>query len=232
MKNAKRQRLLHQHEEYFARMKHEISTCDAIAFRLDAPVTPELYLAALSHGFFPWNDESEPRTWWSPDPRAVLFLDEFHISRSLAKFMRNHEFTITYDEDFSGTVTGCADRDSTWLDAELIRALKRLHQLGVAHSVEAWYDDRLVGGVYGLSLNGMFIGDSMFFRKTNASKVVLVHLVKHLRECGYLAMDCQILNSHTQAFGARDISRDDFYKLAKQLRRRHDQEGKGAWLER
>lgn len=188
------------------------------ALELDVPVTVDFYLHALKHGLFPWNDIGAPRMWWSPDPRAILFLEDFHISRSLAKCIRNQQFEITFDKDFENTVKGCADRAQTWLDPELIRALQRLHEAGFAHSSEAWFNGKLVGGVYGMDIDGMFIGDSMFHYESNASKVALAYLIEHLKACGFRAMDCQVLNDHTESLGARNIPRSEFLVLMDEIR--------------
>ncbi|MCY3857952.1 MAG: leucyl/phenylalanyl-tRNA--protein transferase [Gammaproteobacteria bacterium] len=188
------------------------------AIELDVPVTVDFYLHALRRGLFPWNDIGAPRMWWSPDPRAVLYLEDFHISRSLAKCIRKDKFTVTFDMDFDSTVKGCADRSQTWLDPELIQALQELHELGFAHSAEAWLDGRLVGGVYGMDIDGVFIGDSMFYNESNASKVALAHLIEHLKTCGFQVMDCQVLNEHTESLGARNIPRSDFLSLMDEIR--------------
>ena len=185
---------------------------------LDVPVTVDFYLHALKHGLFPWNDIGAPRTWWSPDPRAVLFLEDFHISRSLAKSIRKDQFEITFDKDFENTVKGCANRTETWLDPELMQALQKLHEAGIAHSVEAWFRGELVGGVYGMDVDGIFIGDSMFHYESNASKVALAHLIEHLKTCGFRAMDCQVLNDHTESLGAKNIPRREFFDLMDELR--------------
>lgn len=188
------------------------------ALELDVPVTVDFYLHALKHGLFPWNDIGAPRMWWSPDPRAILDLDEFHVSRSLAKYLRQRRFEVTFDQDFKNTVHGCADRAQTWLDPELIDALQQLHELGIAHSAEAWRDGQLVGGVYGMDVDGIFIGDSMFHYEDNASKVALAHLVTHLKRCGFQFMDCQVLNDHTESLGARNIPRNAFFSLIDEIR--------------
>lgn len=192
---------------------------DVTCVEMDLQVTPELYLHALEHGVFPWNDTDEPRMWWNPDPRAVLLLDEFHISRSLAKCMRQRKFEVTFDQAFEDTLRGCADRLKTWLDPELQTALSVLHDRGIAHSVECWRDGRMVGGVYGMAVNGIFVGDSMFHTEPNASKVALAHLVDHLRQCGFTLMDCQVLNDHTMSLGAINIPRGVFHEHLAALRR-------------
>ncbi len=186
--------------------------------KLDLPLTVSLYLTALKNGFFPWNNPGDIRTWHSPNPRAVLFLNRFHVSHSLARCVRQKRFEVTFDRDFQGTVLGCANREHTWLDDELIGALQQLHEIGIAHSVESWLNGKLVGGVYGMVIDGLFIGDSMFYTEPNASKVALVKLVEHLKLRGFEAIDCQVLNDHTHSFGARNISRRMFYELANKAR--------------
>ena len=214
--------------EFQGRSESLVSTLDQLvdddfwrsftAIELDVPVTVDFYLHALKRGLFPWNDRGAPRMWWSPDPRAMLFLDDFHVSRSLAKCIRKNQFEITFDQDFANTVNGCADRKQTWLDPELVQALRRLHELGIAHSAEAWFNGTLVGGVYGMDVDGMFIGDSMFHYESNASKVALAYLVEHLKECGFRVMDCQVLNDHTESLGAKNIPRSEFFSLMDEIR--------------
>lgn len=190
---------------------------------MDVPVTPDLYEHALRNGVFPWNNVDHPRMWWSPDPRAVLDLNDFHISRSLAKSIRQANFNVTFDQAFDATIEGCSARAETWLDLELQAALNVLHERGIAHSAECWRDDELVGGVYGMEMNGMFIGDSMFYRESNASKVALAALVSHLKQCGFAYMDCQVLNGHTESLGVKNVSREKFRQLLNVCRRQYPQ---------
>ena len=190
----------------------------ATAIELNIPLTGDILLHALKRGLFPWSDPGEPRLWWSPDPRAILYLNDFHVSRSLAKHIRQRRCEITFDCDFKGTVRGCSDRPQTWLDPELINALWELHKCGIAHSVECWRNGKIVGGVYGMDVDGIFIGDSMFSRVDNASKIALAYLVEHLRRCGFTFMDCQVLNEHTETLGAMNVDRTFFYSMTRAIR--------------
>lgn len=173
----------------------------------DIVLSPEVLLHAFGLGLFPWDSEGLPRCWWCPNPRAVLILKDLHISRSLAKTIRQKKFEVTFDQDFASTIAGCANREETWLDEELIDNLLQLHEQGIAHSAECWKDGELVGGVYGMDVDGIFLGDSMFSDVTDASKVALASLVNHLLGCGFKLMDCQVLSEHIASLGARYIPR-------------------------
>jgi leucyl/phenylalanyl-tRNA--protein transferase len=169
-------------------------------------------LLAYSMGIFPWYCDDEPVLWWSPDPRLVLYPQEFHISRSLSKLIRRGEFLITLDTAFEQVMRACGDvrrrsGEGTWIVPDMIAAYCRLHHLGYAHSVEAWRNDRLVGGAYGVSLGRCFFGESMFSLASNASKVALAHLVAYLKAEGCDLIDCQITTGHLQRLGAREIPR-------------------------
>jgi leucyl/phenylalanyl-tRNA--protein transferase len=152
--------------------------------------------------------------WWSPDPRAILELDELHVSRRLARTIRAGGFHTTRDVGFSAVLEGCAtaqDREGrTWITADILRGYGRLHELGVAHSVEVWREGQLAGGIYGLALGAMFSAESMFYRVRDASKVALAHLVAHLQKRGYTLLDIQQLTPHTRRLGAREIPRGEF----------------------
>jgi leucyl/phenylalanyl-tRNA--protein transferase len=169
-------------------------------------------LLAYSLGIFPWYSEGEPILWWSPEPRLVLYPDELKISRSLKKVIKQAEFRITIDNAFEKVIRECArvrleNHEGTWIVDEMISAYCRLHASGFAHSVEAWKDDRLAGGLYGVSLGKCFFGESMFTRVTNASKVAFVALANHLQSLCFALIDCQITTAHLIRFGAREISR-------------------------
>jgi leucyl/phenylalanyl-tRNA---protein transferase len=179
-------------------------------------LSPEWLLDAYRHGLFPWpliERISEPQ-WWSPDPRAIIEFDRFHISRRMAQVLRSGKFTVTSDRDFSGVIRGCATagnrRGATWLSTEMIDAYERLHELGHAHSVEAWHAGKLAGGTYGVSIGGFFAAESMFFQVRDASKVALAELVRHLRQQGYQLLDIQQLTPHTARLGATEISRAEY----------------------
>ncbi len=177
---------------------------------------PAWLLDAYGHGIFPWpmSDPGALVAWWSPDPRAVIELDRFHVSRRLRRTYRGHRFKVTRDRDFAGVIRACATAEGrigeTWLTDEMIDAYIRLHDLGYAHSVETWYQDQLVGGTYGVAIAGLFAAESKFHRMRDASKVALVHLVEHLRGRGYTLLDIQQYTRHMAQFGAVEISRAEF----------------------
>jgi leucyl/phenylalanyl-tRNA---protein transferase len=178
-------------------------------------LSPERLIAAYRRGIFPWYSAGQPILWWSPDPRMVLFVDEFKVSRSLAKSLRSRRFEIRIDTAFRDVVDSCAamprrGQRGTWITPEMIDAYVELHVRGFAHSVEAWHDGRLCGGLYGMALGRMFFGESMFARTTDASKVALVHLVALLKRQGVPLIDCQQETAHLGSFGARPIRRPAF----------------------
>jgi leucyl/phenylalanyl-tRNA--protein transferase len=176
-------------------------------------LTPPILLRAYSEGIFPWFNEGDPIYWWSPDPRAIFDLDEgMHISRRLARTIRSNQFQLTINRDFPGVMDGCADRpiEGTWITPEMRRAYVHLHQLGYAHSVEVWQHDHLVGGLYGVSVGGLFAGESMFHRVSNASKVALAFAIDLLRTQGYELFDIQMVTEHTESLGAIEIPRRDY----------------------
>jgi leucyl/phenylalanyl-tRNA--protein transferase len=179
-------------------------------------LTPEWLLDAYGHGIFPWpiGDVDSPIPWWSPDPRAIIELQRFHVPRRLRRTCRSRQFEVTGDGDFAGVIRGCAGArgrvGETWLTEKMIEAYIRLFELGHAHSVEAWYRGQLAGGVYGVSIGGMFAAESKFYRVRDASKVALVHLVTHLRARGYTLLDIQQYTPHTTQFGAIEITRREY----------------------
>jgi leucyl/phenylalanyl-tRNA--protein transferase len=180
-------------------------------------LSPEWLLDAYRHGIFPWPMwEDEPIAWWSPDPRAVLELDAIHVSGRLQRTLRSGKFRATCDRDFEGVIRGCGsagDRsNNTWLTPAMIAAYCRMHELGHAHSVEIWHDDRLVGGTYGIAIGGLFAAESMFYIERDASKVALVQLVAHLRARGYQLLDIQQWTPHTGSLGAVEIPRSEYLR--------------------
>jgi leucyl/phenylalanyl-tRNA---protein transferase len=174
-------------------------------------------ISAYSQGIFPWYDNSTPILWWSPDPRAIMQLDNIYISKRLARTIRQEKFKTTINQDFRGVMEGCAHRpyEGTWITPEVIGAYQNLHSMGYAHSVEAWLGERLVGGIYGVSIGGFFAGESMFHTETDAGKVALARLVEHLSAKGYELFDLQILNDHTASLGATEITRNDYLQRLK-----------------
>ncbi|WP_095598512.1 leucyl/phenylalanyl-tRNA--protein transferase [Pseudomonas sp. PIC25] len=177
-------------------------------------LSAERLIQAYRHGCFPWYQDGQPILWWSPDPRTVLFPDEFHLSRSLAKCMRQGRYRVTFDWDFAAVTRACAAprdyADGTWITEAMQNAYLALHQRGIAHSVEVWQGDQLVGGLYGLAMGQLFFGESMFSRADNASKVGFATLVAHLKHWRFVLIDCQMPTQHLQSFGARPISRTEF----------------------
>ncbi|MBL4699768.1 MAG: leucyl/phenylalanyl-tRNA--protein transferase [Phycisphaeraceae bacterium] len=177
----------------------------------------QLLINAYSQGLFPM---AEPQTgeiyWYCPDPRAILPLDQLRVPRSLRKRVKSNVFKIRYDTAFKEVMQACAKPrttdDQTWIDDRIINAYCDLHHMGLAHSVEAWQGEQLVGGLYGVSLNALFAGESMFSRKTDASKVCLVHLVEHLNQRGYQLLDTQFQNDHIAQFGVIEIPKDEYMK--------------------
>jgi len=182
---------------------------------------------AYRRGIFPWPYEpNEPIPWCSPDPRAILPFEDFHIPRSLARVMRNNPYTITIDQAFPRVIRACAKirrrpELGTWIFDTMIKAYERLHRVGAAHSVEVWNaDGDLVGGLYGVSVDGLFSGESMFHLEANTSKIAVVHLVEHLMARGLDWLDIQELSPHFERFGARHVSRAEFIHLIERTRRR------------
>jgi len=175
-------------------------------------LSPERLVAAYRRGIFPWFSVGQPILWWSPDPRMVLHVDEFRVSRSLARRVRRRDFEIRIDTAFRDVIDGCAaspreGQRGTWITPEMMEAYCELHERGVAHSVESWRDGRLVGGLYGVALGGAFFGESMFHRERDASKVALVHLVARLIAGGFVLLDTQFVTEHLRTFGAVEVPR-------------------------
>jgi len=178
---------------------------------------PRRLLAAYRNGIFPWFGEGEPILWWSPDPRCVLFPQHFHVSRSLRRTLNRQTFQVTREQDFAGVVHGCAEprpgSPGTWIVPEMASAYIELHELGYATSVECWSDGELVGGIYGVRIDRVFFGESMFSRRTDASKVAL-HTVT---TCGdFDLIDCQLSNPHLLRLGAENIARSTFVRLLRE----------------
>jgi leucyl/phenylalanyl-tRNA---protein transferase len=183
-------------------------------------LSPERLIAAYRNGIFPWYSPGQPVLWWSPDPRAVLFPEEFRCRRSLEKTLRNGGFTVSVDRDFAGVIDGCAApraaSPGTWITVEMRAAYLELHRLGCGHSIEAWRAGALVGGLYGVRLGGVFFGESMFSRARDASKAALAHLVALCRRNAIAAIDCQLPSRHLASLGARTIPRARFQALLRE----------------
>ncbi|MBM3779663.1 MAG: leucyl/phenylalanyl-tRNA--protein transferase [Acidimicrobiia bacterium] len=180
-----------------------------------------MLVGAYRRGIFPWTGDGEPLLWWSPDPRMVLALDEFRVSRSLRRRIRSGVFTVTLDTAFGAVVEACAearrDAEGTWITRDIHDAYVRLHGAGFAHSVESWADGRLAGGLYGVVIGRMFFGESMFARASDASKVALAHLVGQLAEWGFELVDCQMSTPHLATLGAREMPRHEFLRHVSRL---------------
>ncbi|HEX5801748.1 MAG TPA: leucyl/phenylalanyl-tRNA--protein transferase [Azospira sp.] len=182
-------------------------------------LSPERLLSAYRQGIFPWFSEGQPILWWSPDPRMVLFPGEFKVSRSLRRTLRAGHYEVRLDSDFAAVIEACAQtwrpgQPGTWITPEMRRAYTRLFELGWAHSVETWVEgengDELAGGLYGLAVGRMFYGESMFSRRTDASKIAAAHLARFLESRDFGMVDCQMYTEHLASLGAREIPRDEF----------------------
>ena len=175
-------------------------------------LTPEGVVLAYRHGIFPMADEGSGEIlWFRPDPRAIIPLDGFHVSRSLARERRRGVFEVRVDTEFEAVMRGCADRrEGTWISDRFVEVYGALHRAGTAHSVEAWRGGRLAGGTYGVALGGAFMAESMFHRETDASKVALAALVQRLRERGFTLLDVQYLTPHLESLGAVEITRREY----------------------
>ena len=192
---------------------------------------PERLIQAYRHGCFPWYQDGQPILWWSPDPRTVVLPENLHVSRSLTKLMRQGRYRVTFDQAFTDVIRACAAprsyAEDTWITSPMQDAYIALHKRGLAHSVEVWRDSELVGGLYGLAMGQLFFGESMFSRADNASKVGFVTLVEHLKDWGFVLIDCQMQTEHLLSFGAQTISRPEF---ARYLSDHLDQPSRADWL--
>jgi len=193
---------------------------------IGANLSPQRLIEAYRHGIFPWYSEGQPVLWWSPDPRMVLYLDRFKISRSLRKTIRacsaDPAWQMRFDTAFDAVIDACAQaaregQNGTWITPDMRAAYKRLHALGHAHSFEAWHDGRLVGGGYGICIGRMFFGESMFARETDASKLALAALVNTLKSMDFRVIDCQQNTRHLASLGAHEIARKVFVSEVEQM---------------
>lgn len=195
-------------------------------------LSPERLVLAYQHGIFPWYSEGRPILWWCPRPRLVLLPEELRINRSLRKVMRRAPYRITVDTAFDAVLSACAqtprpDQGGTWITNDMRAAYAELHRLGIAHSVEAWQGDTLVGGLYGLALGTAFFGESMFARAPDASKIAFATLVQQLAAWSFRLVDCQVVTDHLVRFGAREFELGDFLgQLHVATNERHR---KGPW---
>jgi leucyl/phenylalanyl-tRNA--protein transferase len=204
---------------HFPEVRHALQEPDGL-LAVGGDLSVERLRAAYRQGIFPWYNENQPILWWSPNPRMVLFPEKLKISRSLRKSLRKRPFQVTVDQAFARVVEACSGprngEHGTWITPAMKRAYIRLHEEGLAHSVESWYDGQLVGGLYGVALGKVFFGESMFTRRTDASKVAFVHLVRQLQRWGYAVIDCQVHTTHLESLGAETIPREQFSTLLDQ----------------
>lgn len=183
-------------------------------------LSPERLQLAYKSGIFPWFNEGEPILWWSPDPRMVLFPDELIVSKSMRNILNRNQFKVSFNQNFKEVISNCQkikrnDQDGTWISNDMIDAYCKLHEIGVAKSVEVWQDEVLVGGLYGIDLGHVFCGESMFSKVSNASKVAFIALVDYLRKNNYKLLDCQVYNPHLESLGCCEIDRAAFMSILK-----------------
>lgn len=182
---------------------------------LGGDLSPQRLLLAYQYGIFPWYSPGEPILWWSPDPRWVLFPEQIRISKTMRQVAQRNLFEIRYDTAFEAVIAACSSmerpgQDGTWIVPDIQRAYTQLHEYGLAHSVEAWQGDQLVGGLYGVSLGKVFYGESMFAKVSNASKAAFIHLAQSLQKRNFYLIDCQVHTEHLESLGACSLPREDF----------------------
>ena len=183
---------------------------------LEGDLSPERLILAYSNGIFPWFSEDEPILWWSPDPRFVVHPKDVRISHSMKKLLKKNTYRVSFDTCFRDVISNCSNirkETGTWITDEMIEAYCTLHSLGLAHSVETWYGDKLVGGLYGVSMGKCFFGESMFSTMDNASKVAFITLSKVLAEKNFVVIDCQVYTAHLESLGAVNIPREEFLAI-------------------
>jgi leucyl/phenylalanyl-tRNA--protein transferase len=178
---------------------------------------PETLLAAYRRGIFPWFNEDDPYLWWSPDPRAIFEFETIHFSKRLLRTVKQQKYRVTFDVAFPAVMQAASLRiEGTWITENMYEAYCELHRLGHAHSVEAWQDDKLAGGIYGIAIGGFFAAESMFHFLTDAGMVAMVHLVGHLKRQGFTLLDTQMATEHTRRLGAIDIPRVQYVRRLQQ----------------
>jgi len=180
-------------------------------------LSPQRLIAAYQQGIFPWFSHDQPILWWSPNPRLLLFPERLHVSRSLKKFCRSSTWQITFDQAFEHVMRACSDpragQNGTWITEDMVNAYLQLHQMGIAHSIECWDEDELIGGLYGVCLGKVFFGESMFSRRSNASKFAFVSFIEQFKQWGGKLVDCQVTTNHLLSLGAENVSRREFSTL-------------------
>jgi leucyl/phenylalanyl-tRNA--protein transferase len=183
-------------------------------------LSTERLLLAYQNGIFPWYNQGDPITWWAPKKRMVLFLEDLVISKSMQKIITKNVFQVTFNQNFREVILNCSNikrdgQSGTWITNEMIESYCKLHELGIAKSVEVWQNKELVGGLYGVDLGHVFCGESMFSKVSNASKMAFIALVNQLKKENYKLLDCQVHNSHLESLGCKEIDRDIFMKIVK-----------------
>ena len=181
-------------------------------------LSPERLQLAYSNGIFPWFENGDPIIWWSPNPRMVLFLEDLKVSKSMRNILNRDLFKVTFNQNFREVISNCQKikrngENGTWITNDMIEAYVRLHELGIAKSVEVWLESELVGGLYGVDMGHVFCGESMFSKVSNASKVAFITLVNQLKTENYKLLDCQVYNPHLESLGCDEIEREEFMKI-------------------
>jgi leucyl/phenylalanyl-tRNA--protein transferase len=198
-----------------------VEICDSEGLlAMGGDLSPERLLHAYHNGIFPWFNDDGLILWWCPDPRMVLYPENLKVSKSMRKVLRNQTFTLTKNTCFERVITECATierpgQDGTWLTPEMLKAYCKLYELGHAHSYEVWFENSLVGGLYGIDLGHVFCGESMFSKMSNASKFAFINMANQLKDKKYALIDCQVYTGHLASLGASEISRTDFLKILK-----------------
>ena len=183
-------------------------------------LSPERLVLAYQNGIFPWFEDDDPIIWWSPNPRIVLLFDELVISKSMRNILNRKMFKVTFNQNFREVISNCKKikrdgQNGTWITDDMVEAYVKLHELGIAKSVEVWLNEELVGGLYGIDLGHVFCGESMFSKVSNASKVAFIILAQQLQKNNYKLIDCQVYNDHLASLGCREIDREDFIHVLK-----------------
>jgi leucyl/phenylalanyl-tRNA--protein transferase len=183
-------------------------------------LSSERLLLAYQNGIFPWYDSNEPKLWWCPKKRMVLFFENLRITKSMKKVLLRNEFQITFNTNFRAVISNCQksprkNQDGTWISDEIVEAYCKLNEIGHAKSIEVWQKNELVGGLYGIDLGTVFCGESMFSKVPNASKVAFIYLAKQLEMANYKLLDCQVHNNHLESLGCIEIEREEFLAIMK-----------------
>jgi len=221
--------VIHPYDNSFQFPNAELALTDPNGLlAVGGDLNPTRILNAYRHGIFPWFSDDQPILWWSPDPRMILYPEEISLSRSLRKALRKTEFQWTFDQAFTQVIFSCAQprpkQLETWITPGIMDAYIALHKQGHAHSFETWHEGKLIGGLYGIAIGQVFFGESMFSKKTDASKIAFAHAVYQLQQWGYKLIDCQVASSHLQSFGAKNISRREFLAKISYLTTSHPEQ--------